>query len=119
MYTSIAVFSFIVLAIIGLFVLIAVRPSESQKAKVEKIYDDEYRKRLEYERRRNELIDNYASLTCDLVPYDDPDYSAKVIKMAEDLADEDLKINEAIQEASYMHEGKQTETELETEELPW
>jgi hypothetical protein len=119
MYIITVVFSSIVLAIIGIFVLVASRPSESRKMKVEKIYDDEYRKRLEYERHRNELIDHYASFACDMVPYDDPDYSAKVTKMAEHLADEHLELDDIIQEAAYLHEGKQTETELETEELPW
>lgn len=109
------IFGAIVALIFILFVSI-IPNHESKKEAVEKIYEKNYRENLEYERRWNQLVDHYMQYTCDLVPYDDPDYNVKVREMAEGLAHTEMELDNEMELQDELHNG---ETQEETKELPW
>lgn len=79
----------------ALVIVAASRKGLTPKSKVESIYQDEFKKKLEQtrekNRKRSELIDYWFTVCCDLVPYDAPDYNEQVIAMAEMLADRELE----------------------------
>lgn len=111
------------LALIGLVLLVLIvviiwvsNKEDSPKETVEKIYEKNYRENLEYERRWNQLVDHYMQYTCDLVPYDDPEYTVKVREMAEGLAYTEMELDNEMELQDELHNG---ETQEETKELPW
>ena len=107
----------VVVAIIVAIVISARKEEPSPKEKVESIYEDEYKKRIEYERQHKDRVDHYISITCDLVPYNDPDYEKKVIEMAEYMARTDEEIDDEMALIADMHEGE--EKIEQNPELPW
>lgn len=89
--------TFVILLVLftALVILAASRKGQNPKSRIESIYQDEFRKKLEQTREKNrkksELIDYWFTVCCDLVPYDAPDYIEQVVAMAGVLADRELE----------------------------